>query len=95
VIIRVKVFGLIAGLLVLIAMGARGEDVAPPEPDTYRLENYRAPTPATLAGARVIATPEAEAIWRGGEAIFIDVMPRAPRPANLPAGTLWRDKPRR
>ena len=27
-------------------------------------------------------------------AVFIDVLPHAPRPANLPAGTLWRDKPR-
>jgi PQQ-dependent catabolism-associated CXXCW motif protein len=66
----------------------------PPEPTGYRTENYRAPTPATLAGARVISTAEAERLWRDRAAIFIDVLPHAPRPANLPPGTIWRDKPR-
>ena len=36
----------------------------PPEPNGYRNENYRTPVPATLAGARVLTTDEAEAIWR-------------------------------
>jgi PQQ-dependent catabolism-associated CXXCW motif protein len=67
---------------------------SPSEPEGYRLEEYRAPTPATLRGARVLKTPEAEAVWRNHSAAFIDVLPQAPRPANLPAGTLWRDKPR-
>ena len=65
-----------------------------PEPDGYRTDNYRAPVPATLAGARVLTTAEAEAIWRAGTGAFIDVLPRAPKPQNLPAGTVWRDKPR-
>jgi PQQ-dependent catabolism-associated CXXCW motif protein len=65
-----------------------------PEPDAYRLEDYRSPTPATLRGARVIGTDEAEKIWRNHSASFVDVMPRPPRPRDLPAGTLWRDKPR-
>ena len=64
------------------------------EPESYRLEDYRAPTPATLRGARVIGTEEAEQIWRSRSASFVDVMPRPPRPQNLPQGTLWRDKPR-
>jgi PQQ-dependent catabolism-associated CXXCW motif protein len=68
------------------------ENVA--EPDGYRTENYRAPVPATLSGVRVLATAEAEAIWRAGKGVFIDVLPRAPKPQNLPAGTIWRDKPR-
>ena len=65
-----------------------------PEPDGYRTEDYRAPVPATLAGARVLTTAEAEAIWRAKTGVFIDVLPRAPKPPNLPAGTVWRDKPR-
>src|SRR5262245_9514005 len=89
-----KVFGLIAGLLLSATTTASGGDAPPAEPDTYRLENYRAPTPATLVGARVVTTLEAEAIWKSGEAVFVDVLPRAPRPANLPVGTLWREKPR-
>src|SRR6476661_6550419 len=66
----------------------------PPAPDGYRMEDYRAPVPATLAGARVLTTAEAEAIWRAKSGVFIDVMPRAPKPPNLPEGTVWRDKPR-
>ena len=53
------------------------------EPDDYRTENYRAPVPATLTGARVLTTAETEAIWRAGTGIFIDVLPRAPKPPNL------------
>lgn len=65
----------------------------PPEPAGYRRDAYRAPTPATLTGARVLATGEAEAVWRAGAAAFIDVLPRPPRPAGLPPGTVWRDPP--
>jgi PQQ-dependent catabolism-associated CXXCW motif protein len=65
------------------------------EPKEYRMEDYRAETPAPLEGARAVTTAEAAWIWRTGGAIFVDVMPHAPRPANLPAGMLWREKPRR
>ena len=65
-----------------------------PEPDGYRTEDYRAPVPAALSGARVLTTAEAEAIWRDKGGVFIDVLPRAPKPPNLPEGTVWRDKPR-
>jgi PQQ-dependent catabolism-associated CXXCW motif protein len=76
----------------LLAGAAQAADV--PEPEGYRTGEYRAPTPATLRGVRVVTTGEAEQLWRGGEAIFVDVMPHAPRPANLPAGTIWRERPR-
>jgi PQQ-dependent catabolism-associated CXXCW motif protein len=66
----------------------------PSEPEGYRNENYRAPVPATLAGAQVLTTEQAEAIWRSKAAGFVDVLPRPPKPPNLPAGTVWRDKPR-
>jgi PQQ-dependent catabolism-associated CXXCW motif protein len=66
----------------------------PPEPGGYRNENYRTAVPATLAGARVLTTTEAETIWRAKTGVFIDVLPRPPKPQNLPAGTVWRDKPR-
>ncbi|MFQ3455005.1 PQQ-dependent catabolism-associated CXXCW motif protein [Bradyrhizobium sp. UFLA01-814] len=62
------------------------------EPEGYRTEDYRAPVPVTLAGARVLTTAEAEAIWRDKSAAFVDVLPRAPKP-NLPAGTVWRERP--
>jgi len=84
---------LVAGFAVVAAGDVRGED-RPAEPTEYRTKDYRAPTPATLAGARVISTAEAEQLWQGQMAIFVDVLPRSPRPANLPPGTIWRDKPR-
>jgi PQQ-dependent catabolism-associated CXXCW motif protein len=58
------------------------------------MDNYREPTPATLRGARVIDTDEAHRLWLAKAAVFIDAMPRVPKPANLPAGTIWRDQPR-
>jgi len=33
-------------------------------------------------------------LWQDKAALFVDVMPRAPRPPNLPPGTIWRDRPR-
>jgi PQQ-dependent catabolism-associated CXXCW motif protein len=88
--------GLIARLAVaaMIAGAAATATAAAevPEPDSYRLTDYRAPTPATLHGAKVIGTDEAAALWRQHSAVFIDVLPRPPRPRDLPAGTVWRDK---
>lgn len=82
----------IVASLALVAVANAAEDV--PEPDGYRTENYRAPVPATLHGARVLTTGEAEGLWRAKSAVFVDVLPRPPKPPNLPPGTVWRDKPR-
>ncbi len=84
---------LLAMALVMVTT-AQAQDVVP-EPDDYRTDNYRAPVPATLKGGRVITTEDAEAIWRDKRGAFIDVLPRPPKPANLPPETIWRDKPRR
>ncbi len=67
---------------------------APAEPEGYRMGRYRAPTPATLRGATVIATEEAQRLWRSSSAIFIDVLPRPPKPKDLPENVVWRDRPR-
>lgn len=63
------------------------------EPTGYRLEKYREPVPKSLAGAKVIVTADVEKLYANGKSAFIDVYPRAPKPPNLPAGTLWRDPP--
>ena len=44
--------------------------------------------------ARTLTNEAAETIWRAKAGVFIDVLPRPPKPPNLPAGTVWRDKPR-
>ena len=64
------------------------------EPVGYRMDEYKAPVPDTLQGAKVVDTKEAEALWREKKAVFIDVMPNTPKPTNLPAGTIWKDKVR-
>src|SRR5881392_3630987 len=86
----------LAGIIAAIlgsAVSAPAQD-RPPEPEGYRTDNYRSSVPATLADARVLTTEQAEAIWRSKSGVFIDVLPRPPKPANLPTGTVWRDRPR-
>ena len=78
--------------MAVAAMRCEAQTVA--EPEHYRTDDYRAPTPATLRGARVITTAEAEAIWRAGAASFVDVMPHVSRPPELPPATIWREKRR-
>jgi PQQ-dependent catabolism-associated CXXCW motif protein len=85
-----------AGLLALVVAvaGAALAQGPVPEPDGYRLQDYRAPTPTTLSGARTITTAQAQDIWKRGDGVFLDVLPHPPRPPNLPAGTIWRDRER-
>lgn len=79
---------------IAVALGPARAQAPVPEPDGYRMQDYRVPTPAALSGARTITTAQADAIWKAGEAAFIDVLPHPPRPANLPAGTVWRERER-
>jgi PQQ-dependent catabolism-associated CXXCW motif protein len=78
----------------LLLIGAGATDVLPPEPSGYRMDDYRAPTPATLQGAAVLSTAQALAHWQQHDAVFIDVLPQVPRPVGLPASTIWREKTR-
>jgi len=67
----------------------------PLEPEGYRLDDYRSPTPATVAGGTVLDTEAAHALWADGAAIWIDVLPAPRRPATLPASALWMPLPHR
>lgn len=67
--------------------------VTVPEPEGFHGEPYRSKVPASLRGAEVIEDAAAHALWRAGIP-FLDLLPTAVKPANLPAGTLWRDPPR-
>jgi len=92
-----KMFGLVmAGLLavtgpIIFVVSAKAGGV--PEPETYRLKDYRAPVPLTLKGAQVIDAGVADQLWDNGkgDVIFIDVYPKPPKPANLPKNTIWRE----
>jgi PQQ-dependent catabolism-associated CXXCW motif protein len=81
--------------LALVVIVLAGAAEPPPEPSGYRMDEYRAPTPATLRGATVLDTEQARALWEKRAAVFVDVLPRPPRPAGLPAGTIWHPKPRK
>jgi PQQ-dependent catabolism-associated CXXCW motif protein len=75
----------------LIGAVARAQ---PAEPEGYRMDDYRAPTPATVAGGVVIQTDAAYELWKGGDAVWIDVLPAPRRPPNLPEPALWMPIPR-
>lgn len=82
-------------LLALVCLSGLASAGEVSEPAGYRKEEYRAPVPATLEGATVVDTAVAEKLWRDKKAVFFDVMPQTPKPANLPAGTIWKDKVRK
>ena len=56
-----------------------------PEPDGYRLTDFRAPVPATLSGAEVLSTEQLQALIQTEAPLLIDVMPapRKPRETSL------------
>jgi PQQ-dependent catabolism-associated CXXCW motif protein len=93
---RVTFYAVLSAVLTLFALQVPAlADGAVPEPSGYRMEEYRAPVPGTLHGAQVVTTQEAAALWRDKSAVFFDVMPHTPKPAKLPAGTIWREKIRK
>lgn len=66
-----------------------------PEPDSYRMDDYRAPTPATVVGGAALDTTSAYELWVSGDATWIDVLPASRRPANLPVSAIWMPVPHR
>lgn len=64
------------------------------EPAGYRTDDYRSPTPPGLTGAITIDTAAAKLLFDAGTALFVDVLPRAPKPKGLPPATIWRPKAR-
>ena len=62
---------------------------AAPEPAGYRLDHYRAPTPETVAGGKVIETDGLQALLKDGRAVVVDVLPAPRKPPELKDGTPW------
>ncbi len=66
---------------------------APPEPDGFRLDEYRAPVPATLAGAETVHLEAMRAIVERDDALLIDVLPAPRRPDTMRPGMPWLPRP--
>jgi quinoprotein dehydrogenase-associated probable ABC transporter substrate-binding protein/PQQ-dependent catabolism-associated CXXCW motif protein len=60
------------------------------EPEGYRMAEYRAPVPGSLAGATVVTTADLQALVETTRPILLDVLPMPREPANRPAGSVWR-----
>jgi len=84
---------LVAATAIVVA-GAAWADCVEPEPADYRMSHFRAPTPCALSGGTVISTAEARRLRARAGVLFIDVLPAPRRPAQLPAGSLWKPKSR-
>ena len=79
-----------------IATAPAPSDTPVAEPSGYRTDNYRTPVPKTLTGAKGVLTADAaKHMMDDAHAVFFDVYPRAPKPPNLPASTVWHDPPHR
>ena len=68
-------------------------DPAVPIPQTYRLEDYRAPVPDTVPGADVLHIPAMQALVAQQDAILIDVLPAPRRPLGMRQGIPWLPVP--
>ncbi len=61
------------------------------EPEGYRMDEYRTPTPATLRGAAVVDAHQLRALLeREPDAALIDVLPLMRKPPDFPPERLWR-----
>ena len=64
---RTCLAGLAALSLAMAFYPVLAEEGRPAEPNSYRMQDFR----ATLSGAQVLTTGEAEEHWRSGKAVFI------------------------
>ena len=79
----------------LIAPDGTLKAAAAVEPPGYRMDNYRAPTPASLSGATTVTLADLRRlIERAPDVRLIDVMPAPPRPADRPPPAVWAPPPR-
>ena len=81
-------------LSMALLAGTVSEAAAEAEPAGYRMDDYRGPVPNTLRGATVVDDDAAHALWVTGRVAFVDVLPRPPKPADLPEGTIWHETTR-
>ena len=71
------------------------EECVAEEPSRYRMSDFRAPVPCTLAGATVVSTEALRSRIERDAPLLVDVLPAPRRPEGLAEGTLWLPPVRR
>ena len=89
--------GIRAAALALIAFASAAPAIAStvPEPPDFRLDDYRAPVPETVAGGTVVHTKALEALIHRGKPVLVDVLPAPRRPEGMRPEQPWMPVPRR
>jgi PQQ-dependent catabolism-associated CXXCW motif protein len=59
----------------------------------YRMDDYRAPVPATVPGGTVLHIAEMLDLVRSGGGVLIDVLPAPRRPETMRPGMPWMPEP--
>ena len=85
---------LLSAPLPLLLAAAEEETAVWPGDGGYRTQDYRAPTPLTVPGGRMVTTEEARALLGRPGVVWVDMLPAPRRPEGLPPGALWRPSPR-
>lgn len=83
----------VAALLITLALTTPTLAAGIPQPDGYRLSDYRSPTPDGVAGAETVDTPAVQALLSQGHLIpvFVQRLERS----TLPGGPWLQSKPYR
>ena len=64
------------------------------EPEKYKLDQYRSPTPQTLSGAIVVDAEQAMSLHKSATIKFIDVLPAPKQPEGMTEDDIWLPKQR-
>ena len=84
---------LTASLFLLSGPPVIAGDGAPDEPPGYRMDNYRAPVPETVAGATTVSTQQLKAMIDAGGVVLVDVLPAPRKPPDMLPGVPWMPVP--
>ncbi len=58
-------------------------------PDGYRIDEFRAPVPASVPSGITLSTPALQSLLAREDAVLIDVLPAPVKPKDRPAHLLW------
>jgi len=82
---------LVAAALIAVGLGVAPAHADPtvPIPDSYRMDDYRAPVPDAVPGAKVLHIRDMRAVMALHDAVLVDVLPAPRRPATMRPGVPW------